>query len=234
MEGVVEMKRILVIAAHPDDEVLGMGGTIAKYATQGSEIALLIVTDGSTSQYKDNPNLKDIIIEKKLETQNCADLLGIKKIYYGNLPDMKLDTVPHVEVNEVIGKVILDFSPTAVFTHFSGDVNKDHQCVYKSTLVACRPTPEQCVEKLFLYSVPSSTEWNLQASHTTFFPNWYENIEGDFADIKYKAMNCYKEELREYPHPRSIEYLQNADKAEGNRVGMKIAESFMLVRNLMK
>ena len=226
------MKRILVIAAHPDDEVLGMGGTIAKYAARGDEIAVLIVTDGSTSQYRNDSKLKEIIRTKKVETEKCADVLGVKHIFYGELPDMKLDVTPHIDINRVIENTIDDFRPTMVFTHFSGDVNMDHRRVYESTLVACRPVTEQCVKQLFMYSVPSSTEWNAQTTTNVFFPNWYEDINGEYAEKKYKAMECYKTELREYPHPRSIQYLRTADAAEGNRVGLFAAESFILLRSI--
>ena len=216
----------------PDDEVLGMGGTIAKYASKGAEIALLIVTDGSSSQYRYHTNLNEIIEAKKKETRECADILGIRHIFYGGLPDMRLDSIPHVEINSAIETVINEFQPSVVFTHFIGDVNKDHQCVYESTLVACRPTSEQCIKRLFLYSVPSSTEWNVQTTETVFLPNWYEDISGENAEKKYRGLACYKTELRPYPHPRSIEYLKVADMAEGNRVGKLAAESFILLRNL--
>lgn len=226
-------EKILVIAAHPDDEVLGLGGTIAKYTSAGAEVYLLIVTDGSSSQYRSNERLADILREKEKETADCADLLGIKCVKYGNLPDMKLDIVPHVEINQVIESAIDQFQPTVVFTHFYGDVNKDHRMVYESTLVACRPTHQQCVKRLFLYSVPSSTEWNAQINHTAFHPNWYEDISGEYAERKYKAMACYHTELRDYPHPRSVDYLRAADIAEGNRVGLLSAESFVLLRAIM-
>ena len=228
----IKNERILVIAAHPDDEVLGLGGTIAKYTVQGAEVAVLIITDGSTSQYRDDPKLQDILNAKKLETANCAAVLGVKHIFYGGLLDMKLDVTPHIEINQVIEKVIDNFQPNIVFTHFFGDINKDHQRVSESTLVACRPTAEQCVKKVFLYSVPSSTEWNIQVTSTVFTPNWYVDISGEFAEKKYKAMECYKTELREFPHPRSIQYLRIADMAEGNRIGLLAAESFILVRSV--
>lgn len=226
-------ERVLVIAAHPDDEVLGLGGTIAKYVKAGAEVAVLIVTDGSSAQYRDNGRLKEIIAVKKRETSNCAEVLGVKHIFYGELPDMKLDVTPHIEINRVIENVINDFRPTVAFTHFIGDVNKDHRCVYESTLVACRPTSEQCIKRLFLYSVPSSTEWNVQNTTNVFLPNWYEDISGEFAEKKYRAMECYKTELRNYPHPRSIQYLRTADIAEGNRVGLLAAESFILLRSIV-
>ena len=224
------MDKVLIISAHPDDEVLGVGGTIAKYTSRGIDVSLLIVTDGSTSQYRNNPDLNIIIKEKKQETRQAADILGIKNIYYGGLPDMMLDTVSHIKVNKVIENTIDKVKPTIVYTHFYGDINKDHQIVYESTLVACRPVKDQIVKKIFLYSVPSSTEWNIQIPHTSFTPNWYENIEKKYVKQKYAAMECYKKELREYPHPRSVEYLQNSDIIEGNKVGRQVAESFMLAR----
>ena len=226
------MERVLVIAAHPDDEVLGMGGTIAKYVSKGDEVAILIVTDGSTSQYRNDPKLQEILSTKRVETSTCATVLGVKRVFYGGLPDMKLDVTPHIEINRVIENVITDFQPSIVFTHFSGDVNKDHRRVYESTLVACRPVSEQCVKRLFLYSVPSSTEWNVQTSSSAFLPNWYEDISGEFAEKKYKAMECYKTELRAFPHPRNIQCLRTADAAEGNRVGLLAAESFILLRSI--
>ena len=133
------MKKVLVIAAHPDDEVLGMGGTVAKLVAEGVECHLLIVTDGSSSQYRESDDLVKIIEDKKQETKRCADILGFKSIIYGELPDMKLDCTPHIAINQIIEKVIEEVRPDTVFTHFWGDVNKDHQEVYKSTLVAVRP-----------------------------------------------------------------------------------------------
>lgn len=224
--------RILVVAAHPDDEVLGLGGTIAKYSRAGTEIALLIVTDGSSSQYRDNPDLPEILAAKKQETARCANLLGISRVLYGNLPDMRLDVTPHVQINQVIESVIDSFQPTWVFTHFPGDVNADHQRVAHSTLVACRPTAGQCVKKLLFYSVPSATEWNAPSASNAFLPNVFMDITGPCADLKYRAFACYETELRPYPHPRSVQYLQTADTAVGNRVGLSAAEAFMLVRSI--
>lgn len=224
------MEKVLVIAAHPDDEVLGMGGTIAKYTSRGDEVAILIVTDGSTSQYRDDARLQDILRAKRAETDRCAAILGVKKVFYGELPDMRLDVTPHVKINGAIENAVKEFRPSVVFTHFVGDVNIDHRKVYESTLVACRPVVGHCVKRLFLYSVPSSTEWNAQTPTNAFLPNWYEDISGEYAEKKYKAMECYQTELRAYPHPRSIQYLRTADIAEGNRVGLLAAESFILLR----
>ena len=225
------MKRVLVIAAHPDDEVLGVGGTIAKLTAQGVECNLLIVTDGSSAQYRDSDHLQEIIDTKKLETRRCADTLGVKDIFYGELPDMKLDTTPHIRINQVIENVIDQVQPDTVFTHFWGDVNCDHQNVYESTLVAVRPVMGQVVRELYCYRVPSSTEWTPNKADTMFMPNVFVDIE-QFAEQKYKAFACYSTELRDYPHPRSVQYLRETDKAAGLRVGMLAAEEFVLLRKL--
>lgn len=225
------MKKVLVIAAHPDDEVMGLGGTIAKLSAQGVECHLLIVTDGSSSQYRGSDNLGEIIEAKKIETKNCADMLGFRSIHYGELPDMKLDMTPHIVINQVIERVIDEVQPDTVFTHFWGDVNRDHQEVYKSTLVAVRPVMGQVVKELYCYRVPSSTEWTPNKADTMFMPNYFVNIE-KYAEQKYKAFACYSTELREYPHPRSVEYLLETDKAAGIRVGLLAAEEFVLLRKL--
>lgn len=225
------MKKVLVIAAHPDDEVLGAGGTVAKLSEKSVECHLLIVTDGSSSQYRDSAHLQEIIEAKKLETKNCADFLGFKSIKYGELPDMKLDMTPHVVINQVIERAIDEIEPDTVFTHFWGDVNRDHQEVYKSTLVAVRPVMGQLVKNLYCYRVPSSTEWTPNKADTMFMPNVFVDI-ADFAERKYKAFSCYSTELRDYPHPRSVRYLREADKVAGLRVGMLAAEEFVLLRKL--
>lgn len=225
------MERVLVIVAHPDDEVLGMGGTIAKLTKNGSEVHLLIVTDGSSSQYRDSVNLKQIIENKKNETNSAAKALGIKSVIYGGLPDMKLDVTPHTDINQVIEDAIDAIKPDVVFTHFWGDVNKDHQAVYESTLVATRPQAGQVVKELYCYSVPSSTEWNPCKADSMFMPNVYVEIE-NYKEQKYKAIAAYATELRDYPHPRSVQHLKELDVVVGLQVGLKATESFVCLRKI--
>lgn len=225
------MKQILVVSAHPDDEVLGAGGTIAKLSDKGVECHLLIVTDGSSSQYRDFDNLVEIVKAKKQETGDCAAVLGFKSVLYGGLPDMKLDVTPHIEVNKVIEDAIEKLHPDTVFTHFWGDVNVDHQNVYRSTLVAVRPVMGQVVKDLYCYRVPSSTEWTPNKADTMFMPNTFVDIT-EYAEQKYKAFSKYTTELRDYPHPRSIQYLREDDKAAGHRVGLYAAEEFILLRKI--
>lgn len=226
------MKNILVIAAHPDDEVLGVGGTMACLAEEGKNVYVLIVTDGSTSQYGADPKLAEILKAKEEETRRCAEMLGVMKVFYGGLPDMKLDTVAHIEINKVIENVIDEIKPDTVFTHFWGDVNADHQNVYKSTLVAVRPVMGQVVKRLLCYRVPSSTEWTPCKPDTMFVPNVFVDISS-VAQRKYEAFSMYATELRDYPHPRSKRHLSELDTANGLQVGLRSAETFMLLREIV-
>ncbi len=225
--------RILVIAAHPDDEVYGMGGTIAKLVAQGCEVHVLIVTDGCISQYRNEDNLKEIIRLKREEACKANNILGVECVHFGNLPDMKLDQVPHIQINHVIEELIQKLKPKEVYTHFYGDVNLDHQLVYKSTLVATRPTVEQCVKNLYAYSVPSSTEWSPQLAHSIFMPNVFVEIESHVS-VKLKAIKAYATELRKYPHPRSVESVKKNDVVVGTQCGLRSAEGFMLLRGIVK
>ena len=152
---------------------------------------------------------------------------------FGGMPDMRLDVTPHIQVNQAIEKVIDEIQPDTVFTHFYGDVNLDHQCVFKSVMVAVRPVADQVVQEVYCFNVPSSTEWNVFNTSTMFMPNMVVNI-ADFAEQKYAALAEYKTELREYPHPRSIEHVRKQDEAEGLKAGLLSAESFMLVRKVVR
>lgn len=222
---------VLVVAAHPDDEVLGLGGTIVKHSLNGDNVHLLIITDGSTSQYHNDPCLQDILKEKKEETRKCAEILGIKSIDYGMLPDMKLDMVEHITINSCIEQAIENYKPDIVYTHFFGDINKDHQKVSESTLVAARPVGGQCVKKVYYYRTPSSTEWNTQTIKNSFIPNVFVDITR-YVSIKQAAIACYTKELRDYPHPRCVKSVDILDKATGITIGCMAAEAFMLAREI--
>lgn len=225
------MKKVLVIAAHPDDEIYGMGGTIARLSADGVQVSLLIVTDGSTSQYRQCENLDSIIEEKKEETKKASEIVGIKNVFYGNLQDMRLDQTDHIEINKVIEDIIRKIKPDTVFTHYWGDVNLDHRRVYESTMVSTRPVFGQCVKEVYCYSVPSSTEWE-PAVHHGFLPNYFVDIS-DYVDAKSNAIKAYKTELREFPHPRSVEAVTVQDNAAGLRCGItKSCEEFILLRRV--
>lgn len=223
---------ILIIAAHPDDEVYGMGGTMSKLAAQGHEVHVLVITDGSTAQYRNEKDVQKIVMRKQEEAQKANSILGVKNVHFGKLPDMKLDQIPHIKLNQVIEDAIRKIEPCEVYTHFYGDVNLDHQMVYKSTLVATRPIAGQCVKRLYAYRVPSSTEWLPQMMNTNFMINTYSDIS-EYVQAKDKAILTYATELREYPHPRSLESVRQYDLTLGLTCGLKASEGFMLLRSLV-
>ena len=214
---------ILVVAAHPDDEVLGLGGTLCKLSSEGHCIHLLVVTDGSSKQYEGREDLERILDEKAKQTILCSKILGIKTIDYGGFPDMMLDTISHTQINECISSIIEKYHIEVVFTHFYGDLNKDHKCVFESTLVSVRPLANQSVKHVLLYKTPSSTEWNISNTNNVFLPNVFVDITR-FEEQKLKALQQYGKELRPFPHPRSLEAIKQYDSACGISVGCEFAD----------
>ncbi len=220
-------KNVLIIAAHPDDEVLGVGGTIPILKKKGYKIITLIVTDGSTTQYKDKP---EILKEKKREAELANKLLGVDELIQWEFPDMRLDTVEHNVLNNAIEKLLIDKEIHTVFVQNEHDINLDHQLVYKSLIVAARPHPMQTVKKIYSYFVNSSSEWGSRIHGGGFNPNVYIDII-ETIDLKIKAMEKYNSELRDYPHPRSIEGIRVRAQVHGLEVGLKYAEPFKLILN---
>jgi LmbE family N-acetylglucosaminyl deacetylase len=218
-------KKILVVAAHPDDEILGVGGTISKLTKQGKQVDVLIFTDGSSSQYFDN----NIILEDKfIEAKIANNVVGAKLLKRADFPDMRLDTVAHIDKNIVLTKIISEGEYDTIFVQNVSDINRDHRELYESTVVACRPYPNQKVKYLLSYYVNSSTEWGNILLDKPFKPNVFIDISNTIS-LKLEAMKHYKTELRTYPHPRSIEAINNTSKYFGNTVGVEYAEAFKLI-----
>ncbi len=210
--------KILVIAPHPDDEVLGMGGTIKKLSPK-NDITLLIMTDGASAQYSD----KKMIKVRKESCEKSSKILGISEIKFLNFKDMKLDSVPQLEINQEIEKIIKKIQPKIVFTSPKNDLNRDHDVTFNSTLVATRPSSSG-VKKVFSYELPGYTK-------KPFSPNHYEDITKQFVH-KIKAFKMYKSEIMKFPHPRSIESIENLAVYRGIQAGIAKAESFELIRNI--
>lgn len=217
-----DRRTVLAVGAHPDDEVLGAGATLAKHADAGDEVHVLIVTEGATQQYDDAA----VVDQKRAEAEACGRRLGVESVRFGDLPDMRLDTVPHVETNAVIERVVDDVAPDVVYTHSLRDVNRDHDAVHNSTLVATRPGSG--VERVLAYEVPSSTDW-AGGDEAGFTPNVYVDV-ADHLDAKVEAFAEYESERREFPHPRSPESLRARARTRGAAAGTEAAEAFTLVR----
>ena len=218
--------RVLVLAAHPDDEVLGMGGTIAVHTERGDEVHVVVVTDGSSTQY---PGDAETRARKEEEAVRAAAELGVTNYVHLDLPDMRLDTLAHVDVNRLVEQHIGDFGPAVVYTP-QPDVNRDHRVLFDSVAVATRPTPGQPVRRLLTYAPTSSTEWT-PAAVNWFVPNWYVDIT-ETLERKVASFAHYETERRDYPHPRSERAIRAAASYHGSSCGCEYAEPFVLVRGL--
>ena len=205
---------ILVIAPHPDDEVLGMGGTIKKLSRK-NKIILCVVSEGATAQYKD----KKMIKVRRDSCKKTAKILGISQTIFLDYPDMRLN-LSHLDINKKLEEIVEKYRPEIVYTAPKNDLNLDHQMVFNSTLVACRP--KSGVKQILCYEIQGNTK-------VPFVPNVFENIEKEFP-YKIKGFKMYKSEIEEFPNPRSITAIENLAIQRGVESGTKKAEAFELIR----
>jgi LmbE family N-acetylglucosaminyl deacetylase len=222
--------KVLIIAPHPDDEVLGCGGTIKKHTKKRDEVYLCIVTKAYTPDWT-----KKFIENRKKEITCASKLLEIKKVIFLNLPTVKLDTVSQKKLNNLISGCIERVRPEILYVPFGGDLNKDHQLIFEASLVAARPKPKSSIREILCYEVLSETEWGSPLAKEVkeiFIPNVYVDIS-DTLNVKLKAMFCYKSELKKFPHPRSLEAITVLAKKRGTETGLKAAEAFVLIRETL-
>ncbi|MBT3784385.1 PIG-L family deacetylase [bacterium] len=217
--------KILIIASHPDDEVLGCGGIIKKWS-KSHQIKVLFLTNGCDTRYDE-----EMIDALQEQARHAAVILGTRDVLFEKLPNQQLETIPLLEVTQTIEKYLGILKPEIVFTHHPGDLNRDHRVCYEAVLTATRPLPNQCVKSLYTFFVPSATEWGSSPLSIPFLPNFFVDIE-DEIEFKIRAMDCYTSETRPAPHPRSSESLKAYAKACGATVGVSYAEPFSLVRSL--
>jgi len=220
-------KKILVVAAHPDDEVLGCGGTILKYTKKGHIVHTLFISDGESS--RKSKDITKLVEKRKKAALKASKLLGVKKVIFCDYADNKLDKVPLLSIVKILEKYIKKFNPKIIFTHHFNDLNIDHRIVSKAVTTACRPNINNSVELILFFEVLSSTEWQISDNKKIFAPNWYENISKEMLK-KIKAIKFYKKEMRKYPHPRSIKSIKSLSQFRGVSSGYNYAEAFVLGR----
>ncbi len=225
-------RKILIIAAHPDDEVLGCGGTIARLAQEGNEVYTLILGEGITSRDDQRNCEKNSAALEALkgDADKANSILGVKALTMFNLPDNRFDTVPMLDIVKTIEREIVKTAPDTVYTHYSQDLNIDHRITYNAVLTACRPKEESSVKKIYSFEIPSSTECSYPC---TFSPNVFVDINKT-KDKKLEALKAYKSELMNMPHPRSEEYVTSLAIVRGGASGLKFAEAFEAIRIIEK
>jgi LmbE family N-acetylglucosaminyl deacetylase len=225
-------KKILVIASHPDDEVLGCGGTIAKYVKSGADVQIAFLADGVNSRIGDKESLKQELIQRRDCAQKACKILGVTQIIFCDFPDNEMDKVSLLTITRKVEELIGNFSPDTIFTHHIGDVNVDHQLTHKAVVTACRPQIGKSVRNIFTFETPSSTEWQFPHSAPIFAPNCFIDITSTL-DLKLKALDAYAFEMRGWPHPRSIKGVEHLVRWHGASIGAEAAESFMICRSIL-
>jgi N-acetylglucosamine malate deacetylase 1 len=227
------VNRVLVIAAHPDDEVLGCGGTIAKHIMKSDSVHILILSHGVDSRNLGEPNdrQKKEKVALQQQTNSACGILGATSVAVANFPDNQCDTVPLLHIVKRVEAEILRVTPEIVYTHHSGDLNVDHQIAFQATVTACRPLPDNRIKSVFSYEVPSSTDWAPSIKSHLFAPNYFVDISSTLSK-KLQALKAYTSELRDFPHSRSLEAVESLAKWRGANCGVRAAEAFVTIRRI--
>lgn len=223
-------KKVLIVVAHPDDEILGPGGTINKLVTEfNSYVKVIILGEGITSRGSERVNFKNELEIHKKNTYAAKDFLGYHELETFNFPDNKFDTVPLLNIIKKIENVKNNFKPDIIFTHHGGDLNIDHRITYQAVITSVRPLMDESVKLVLTFETLSGTEWIGSDSPYQFIPNTFIGINEKNLESKIKAMECYEFEKRNSPHPRSKESIRSKAMLRGSSSGFYLAESFNII-----
>ena len=219
---------VLAVVAHSDDETIGIGGTIKRHVLNGDKVITMSMTDGVGSRFN---NVKFNIQNRILASEKASDILGFSWVERCNFPDNEMDTSSTLEIVRCIESVKNKFNPSIVYLHSAGDLNIDHRVLSKAVLTAFRPIPNDSCKELRMFEVPSSTDFGDDNITGRFTPNLYVDISDTWL-YKLAALKSYSEEMRDYPHSRSYEAIENLAKLRGNQVGLNMAEAFQIIRKI--
>lgn len=223
---------VLVFAPHPDDEVLGCGGSIARYISEGNNVFVCIVTSGLPPIYED-----DYKIAKEKgwphiqypDIMKAHSLLGVKETFFMQFPTVMMETVPRYELNGKVNDLVQRLNPEVVYIPHFGDMQKDHAIVSEAVMVAARPKYDNTVRYVYSYETLSETEWNIPHASNTFIPNTFVNIE-NYLEKKLEAMKCFTTQICDFPNPRSMKAIEALARLRGSTMGAGAAEAFALIR----
>lgn len=219
---------VLVVAAHPDDEVLGVGGTMLKHVNEGDRVHILLLGDGESAR-----DLKGNIKKRANQANRVAEKVGAKNLFLEKLPDNQFDSLSLLQITKTVEKYLFKIKPSILYTHFANDLNIDHRLTFQAVITACRPQPDFFVRYIFSFEVLSSSEWQYKKGAQLFAPTHYNDVTR-FIDKKMSLMKIYKNELRPFPHPRSLLGIKTQAQYRGMEVGLDFAEAFELVRSIKK
>lgn len=219
------MKRILVVAAHPDDEVLGCGGTIAKHISKKDKVFVIFMANGVGSRnLVSKKDLKDRMTSSKL----AKNILGITSCYHLNFPDNKMDSIPLLKIVQKLELMIKKINPEIIYTHHAGDLNIDHKITNAAVMTACRPLPNSSIKQIYGFEILSSTEWATPLE-SSFKPTFFNDFS-KFKKKKIEAIKAYNSEMRNEPHSRSIKHVEILAQHRGYSIGVELAEAFEVYR----
>lgn len=219
--------KVLVIAPHPDDEILGVGGTIAKYVSEGHDVHICVVTEGHKTMYSEER------IEKVInEARQAHEYLNVKETHFLGLPAVLLSEVPKSEINKEICKIVSKLSPDIMFIPHFGDMHHDHYIVSESSMVAARPIKSKKILEVYSYETLSESEWNIPHVCNAFIPNTFVDISS-FINEKINAMSYFDSQLISEPHPRSIKAIKSLGSLRGSTIAVDFAEAFCLIRKII-
>ena len=224
-------RSISVIAAHADDEALGCGGTIARWSAEGCAVHVLILADGVSARHNAGTSVEEEAKERRAAADLASAALGCASLTMLSLPDNRMDSLDLLDVVKLIEAHIREYQPSTILTHHQGDVNIDHRIIHDAVVTACRPQPAFPVKELLFFEVASSTEWRPAAPGSVFAPNYYVDISTTLPR-KRQALEAYRYEMRDFPHPRSIEAIEALARWRGASVGVEAAEAFLLGRKI--
>jgi LmbE family N-acetylglucosaminyl deacetylase len=218
--------RVVVVGAHPDDEILGAGGTLAGHARSGHEVHAIVISGGVGSRAAG-----EMSASLERDAKRAAEMIGFTSLRLQALPDQRFDTMPLIELTQLIESLLTEIKPHVVYTHFPADVNVDHGVVARAVWTACRPYSQPQLVRFAVFETPSSTEWAWPMHDSSLQPNLFVDIS-DTLDVKIAAMECYKTELRVYPHPRSSKALRERAAFWGSQVSRSAVEPFRVLREM--
>jgi len=221
--------QVLCVVAHPDDEVLGMGGTLARHAADGDDVHVCFLSDGVTSRHDERtPDVEAEIEARTASAREACDTLGASASFQ-EFPDNQFDAVPLLDIVQTVEAEIEDCGPDIVYTHHHGDLNVDHELTARATVTATRPLRDSTVEQVLAAEVLSATEWSVPEPSKAFQPTTFVDVSDALAE-KLDALAAYGDELREHPHPRTVENVRRNARLWGAKSGVDAAEPFELLR----
>jgi LmbE family N-acetylglucosaminyl deacetylase len=222
--------RVLVVAAHPDDEVIGCGGTMARLTAGGAFVHVAFLADGVTSRRAEDQLRHEDLETRRAASRAALEVLGVTSVSFGDYPDNRMDDVLRLDVARVVETLVDEHRPGLVLTHHAGDLNVDHRRVHEAVATACRPQPGHPVHTILCFEVASSTGWGLAGSQP-FEPTWFIDITR-YTEAKARALRVYEREMRPWPHARSHEAIDHLQRWRGAAVGVAAAEAFILGRRV--